>query len=125
MHVLGVWTGEATSVALLAPPGQPALPAFAPWEAYLDLHQKSGRRAFLRVGRQAVSWGDGLLLGSNDWSSTGRSLDAVRSGCQIGDLNLELLAAILAAPGRYIIQVPESPRRARAPSFTPPTSRIT
>ncbi|MEO5726115.1 MAG: hypothetical protein ABI134_29870, partial [Byssovorax sp.] len=34
--------------------GQAALPSFAPYEAYVDVHTRSGRRAFLRIGRQRV-----------------------------------------------------------------------
>ena len=82
-------------------PSEPSLPSFAPYEAYLDVHTQGGRRVFLRVGRQKVSWGDGRLLGANDWSSTGRSLDAARFGFQVGDFDVELLASMLAAPGRY------------------------
>ncbi|MFT3766763.1 MAG: alginate export family protein [Minicystis sp.] len=93
-----VW--GSTAAAVLGP-GQPQVPVFAPYEAYLDVHTRSGRRVFLRVGRQAVSWGDGRLLGSNDWSATGRSLDAARFGFQAGDFDVELLASMLATPGRY------------------------
>jgi hypothetical protein len=81
----------------VAPPGA----GVAPWEAYLDLHSRSGRPMFLRIGRQAVQWGDGRLVSSNDWSATGRSLDAARFGVELGDFDLEALAALLgyAAPG--------------------------
>ncbi len=85
----------------LVAPSEPSLPSFAPYETYLDVHTQAGRRVFLRVGRQKVSWGDGRLLGANDWSSTGRSLDAARFGFQVGDFDVELLASMLAAPGRY------------------------
>jgi hypothetical protein len=89
-----------TGVGLVAP-GEHGLPAFAPYEAYLDVHTRSGRKVFFRLGRQAVTWGDGRLLGANDWSATGRSLDAARFGFQAGDVDVELLAAMLATPGRY------------------------
>ena len=79
--------------------GQPALPSFAPHEAYIDVHTRSGRRAFLRLGRQRVTWGDGRLVGANDWSLTGRSLDAARLGVQIGDVDVEAMGVLLAAPG--------------------------
>jgi hypothetical protein len=88
-------------IGLLAAPGQPTAPVFAPYEAYLDAHTRSGRRVFFRVGRQAVTWGDGRLLGANDWSYTGRSLDAARFGFQVGDFDIEMLGALLAMPGRY------------------------
>ena len=79
--------------------GQPALPSFAPYEAYVDVHTRAGRRVFLRIGRQRVVWGDGRLVGANDWSLTGRSLDAARFGVQLGDVDLEAMAVLLAAPG--------------------------
>lgn len=82
-------------------PSEPGLPSFAPHEAYLDLHTRAGRPVFLRVGRQKVSWGDGRLLGADEWSPTGRSLDAARCGFQLGDLDFEMLASMLAPPGRY------------------------
>jgi hypothetical protein len=85
--------------ALLTGGGQAALPSFAPHEAYVDVHTRSGRRAFLRIGRQRVIWGDGRLVGANDWSLTGRSLDAARFGAQVGDVDLEAMAVLLAAPG--------------------------
>lgn len=84
--------------AALVGPGQPALPSFAPYEAYADVHSRSGKRNFLRLGRQKVSWGDGRLVGADDWSPTGRSLDAGRVGLQLGDVDVEGLAALLAAP---------------------------
>lgn len=79
--------------------GQATLPSFAPLEAYIDVHTRSGRRAFLRLGRQRVTWGDGRLVGANDWSLTGRSLDAARFGVQVGDVDVEAMAVLLAAPG--------------------------
>ena len=93
-----VWgAGDGALVA----PGEPSTPVIAPYEAYLDVHTRSGRRIFFRVGRQAVTWGDGRLIGANDWSVTGRSLDAARFGFQAGDFDVEAMAAMLAAPGRY------------------------
>jgi hypothetical protein len=95
-----VW-GDSGVTQLIAP-GEPVPPAFAPHEAYLDLHTRAGRRVFFRIGRQAVTWGDGRLIGENDWSITGRSLDAGRFGFQAGDFDVEMLAAMLATPGRYL-----------------------
>lgn len=80
-------------------PGGPTLPSLAPYEAHVDVHTRSGRRAFLRLGRQKVAWGDGRLVGANDWSATGRSLDAARFGVQVGDFDIEAMAVLLAAPG--------------------------
>ena len=78
----------------LAPPGA----GFAPYEAYIDLHARSGRAMFLRIGRQAVQWGDGRLIGSNDFTATGRSLDAARAGVEAGDFDFEGMAALLQTP---------------------------
>jgi hypothetical protein len=94
-----VW-GDTGSGALIAP-GEPSPPVIAPYEAYLDVHTRSGRRVFFRAGRQAVTWGDGRLIGHNDWSATGRSLDAARFGIEIGDVDIETMAVLLATPGRY------------------------
>ncbi|HVY48909.1 MAG TPA: alginate export family protein [Minicystis sp.] len=88
-----------TTETAFAGPGEPALPSFAPLEAYLDLHTRSGRRVFFRVGRQRVQWGDGWLVGEDEWSPTARALDAARFGMQLGDLDVETMAALLAAPG--------------------------
>ena len=93
-------------------PGQPTLPSIAPYEAYADAHTRTGRRAFVRIGRQRVSWGDGRLVGANDWSHTGRSLDALRGGLQLGDVDLEAMAVLLAAPGA----MPPSVVGSRAPA---------
>jgi hypothetical protein len=65
------------------------------YEAWGEAHTSSARPAFVRIGRQPVSWGEGRLLGSADWSPTGRSLDAVRGGLPIGEGSFELLAASL------------------------------
>lgn len=98
--------------ASLTGPGEAQLPSTAPYEAYLDLHTRTGRRAFLRLGRQRVVWGDGRLIGESDWSFTPRSLDAVRAGLQLGDIDLEVMAALLAAPGA----APPSAAGTRAPT---------
>lgn len=71
------------------------------YEAYLEAHTSSARPSWVRVGRQAVSWGEGRLLGAADWSPTGRSLDALRARLSIGPLGVEGLGAILASPTPY------------------------
>jgi len=71
---------------------------FAPYEAYLDVHARSGRPMFLRLGRQAVQWGDGRLIGTNDFTATGRVLDAARFGVEVGDFDIEAMAALLGYP---------------------------
>ncbi|MFO0758601.1 MAG: alginate export family protein [Byssovorax sp.] len=89
--------GDASSA--FVGPGEPKLPSLQPFEAYIDLHARSGRKMFLRLGRQRVRWGDGRLVGDNDWSFTGRSLDAARFGIEVADIDIEVMAAMLAAPG--------------------------
>jgi hypothetical protein len=79
-------------------PGEPTLPSLEPYEAYIDVHTRAGRRVFLRLGRQKVAWGDGRLIGEDDWSATGRSLDAARFGVQVGDFDIEAMAVLLIAP---------------------------
>lgn len=85
---------KPAGAAAVAPPG----PGFAPYEAYIDLHARTGRPMFLRVGRQAVQWGDGRLIGSNDFTATGRALDAARFGVELGDFDIEAMAALLGFP---------------------------
>jgi hypothetical protein len=46
------------------------------YEAWVDAHTESARPSFVRAGRQAITWGEGRLLGAAEWSTTGRSLDA-------------------------------------------------
>lgn len=66
------------------------------YEAYLEVHTASPTRpSFVRVGRQAVTWGGGLLLGAADWSPVGRTLDAVRVRGVLGAVEGEVLAAML------------------------------
>jgi hypothetical protein len=75
-------------------------------EAYLDVHSRSGRPMFLRVGRQRVVWGDGRLLGESDWGPTPRTLDAARFGFQVGDFDIELMGALLSPPFAQTIAGP-------------------
>ena len=73
--------------------------SFGPYEAYLDAHSGTGARAsFVRVGRQAVQWGEGRLIGISDWSPTGRSLDAIRAKWAPGHFDFEALAVLLESP---------------------------
>ena len=72
------------------------LAAFGAYEAFLEAHSSAARPSFLRVGRQAVVWGDGRLLGNADWSPTARTLDAARAHLSLGTWDFELLASILA-----------------------------
>jgi hypothetical protein len=72
---------------------------FEPYEAYLEARSSSSRPNTLRLGRQAVIWGEGRLIGNADFSPTGRSLDAARAHLGTGDFDFEALAAILEVPG--------------------------
>lgn len=79
--------------------GQPSsLAQTGAYEAWVDAHTASARPSFLRVGRQAVTWGEGRLLGASDASPTGRSLDAVRGRLVVGDWAFEALGASLSDP---------------------------
>jgi hypothetical protein len=88
----------STDAALIRGPAEPTLPSLAPFEAYIDVHS-ARRTIFLRLGRQRIAWGNGRLLGEDDWAPTARSLDAVRIGGLRGDVEIEAFAALLAAPG--------------------------
>jgi len=68
------------------------------FEAWGEAHTDAMRPSYVRVGRQAITWGEGRLLGESDWSPAGRSLDAVRGRLVAGDGSFELLAAALTDP---------------------------
>jgi hypothetical protein len=68
------------------------------YEAWGEARTSAPRPAFLRIGRQPVTWGEGRLLGVADWSPTARSLDAARGVLPVGDGSFELLAATLSDP---------------------------
>lgn len=76
------------------PSGQPNGQTGA-YEAYIEMRTDAAHASFLRVGRQAVTWGEGRLLSDADWSPAGRSLDAVRARLALGDLDVEALGALL------------------------------
>lgn len=70
-----------------------------PYEAFVELRGSSSRPTYLRLGRQAVVWGEGRLIGNADFSPTGRALDAVRAHVAFGAFDVEALAAMLELPG--------------------------
>ena len=79
--------------------GSSASPSFTGlYEGWAEVRTSSARPAFLRIGRQAVTWGDGRLLSNADWSPVARTLDAVRGHASAGMFDFELLAAILEPP---------------------------
>lgn len=79
--------------------GTRGLGRFEPYEAFAEVHGTGSRPAYVRLGRQAVVWGEGRLIGSADFSPTGRALDAVRGHVAFGAFDVEALAAILEVPG--------------------------
>jgi hypothetical protein len=79
--------------------GQPGnLAQTGAYEAWFEAHTASAHPGFARLGRQAVTWGEGRLLGASDASPTGRSLDAVRGRLELGDWAFEALGASLSDP---------------------------
>jgi hypothetical protein len=61
------WGAIAPSATL--PGGQPP-GVFGAYEAYAELHTSAARPSFVRVGRQAVTWGEGRLVSAAlVWSS--------------------------------------------------------
>ena len=68
------------------------------YEAWCGAHTLGVQPSYIRVGRQPVSWGEGRLLGIDDWSPAGRSLDAVRGRLVVGDGAIEVLGAVLTDP---------------------------
>lgn len=71
---------------------------FEPYEAYAEMRSNGVRPNYLRLGRQAVVWGEGRLIGSADWAPVGRSLDAARAHFAVSNFDFEALAAILEVP---------------------------
>jgi hypothetical protein len=69
--------------------------SFGLYEAWGEARTTSARPAFVRVGRQAITWGDGRLLSNADWSPVARTLDAIRAHASPGLFDVELFAAIL------------------------------
>jgi hypothetical protein len=77
------------------------------YEAWVQASTRGALPSFVRLGPQAVTWGEGRLLGVSDASPTGRSLCALRGRWSFGDGALELLVAALQEP----------PSAALAPDF--------
>ena len=78
--------------------GARGLGRFEPYEAYAEMRSSGARPHYLRLGRQAVVWGEGRLVGKADFAPAGRSLDAVRGHLAFGNFDFEALAAILEVP---------------------------
>jgi len=86
---------------------------FMPYEAWMEVRTSvEDPWLWVRVGRQPVRWGDGRLIGDNDWSPRGNTYDAARAHFELGEVDLELLGALLAVPGLTTAQYPGGPNTA-------------
>jgi Alginate export len=73
---------------------------FAPYEGYLDVRSDiDDPWLWVRVGRQRVRWGDGRLIGDDDWGPRAAPFDAARMHFTAGDVDVEVMGAMLAFPG--------------------------
>ncbi|MDP9034846.1 MAG: alginate export family protein [Myxococcota bacterium] len=94
-----VWNVAAGTDAISGPSATAVTGAF---EAWGEAHSESIRPSFVRIGRQAVAWGEGRLLGTADWAPAGRTLDAVRVRAVTGEVAFEALAASLSTSGNSL-----------------------
>lgn len=78
--------------------GPQGIGRFGPYEAFIEMRGSSARPTYLKIGRQAMTWGEGRLLGTADFSPTGRSLDAIRAHTALGNFDFETFAALLESP---------------------------
>lgn len=74
---------------------------FGPYQAYIGIATPDDDdwQVDVRIGRQNVTWGDGRLIGGNDWTHRGSFLDAARLLLRFDDVEIEALGALLAVPG--------------------------
>lgn len=89
--------GGPSPTATLA--GMRGINRFEPWEAFAEVRSSGARPNYVRFGRQAVTWGEGRLIGSADFSPVGRSLDAIRAHLALGSFDFEALGVLLEVPG--------------------------
>jgi hypothetical protein len=77
------------------------LAVFEPYEAYIEVASEVERDPpfYARLGRQSFAWGDGRLIGRNDWQPRGGALDAARMVLRVDDVDLEAFGALLSLPG--------------------------
>ncbi len=95
-RVLGVLPGATEQVE------RPGVGSFEPHKAYLQVRSDEDNPMFeLRLGRQPIHWGDGRLVGANDWQPRGGALDAARAMFHFGDglVDIDLFGAMLVMPG--------------------------
>ena len=79
--------------------GDPGSASTGLYEGYLEAHEREHRQTYVRAGRQVVQWGEGRLVGAQDWSVRGRSLDSLRARADVGDrFHVDALGALLSAP---------------------------
>ena len=88
--------GSPAPTAILGQSG--GVGGIAAYEAYVEARTSSARPAFVRVGRQALTWGEGRLVSNADWSMAARTLDAIRGHASAGLWDFELFAAVLDSP---------------------------
>jgi len=62
-------------------------------EGFVDLRTTGAVPLTLRVGRQALAFGDERLVGAFAWSNVGRSFDGLRLTCESEQWRIDLLAA--------------------------------
>ncbi|HEX3346447.1 MAG TPA: alginate export family protein [Polyangiaceae bacterium] len=106
-----LWDLGAASDTLTGPT---PLAATGVYEAWGEAHTSGAHPSFLRVGRQAITWGEGRLLGASEWSPTGRTLDAARGRLVTGNWAFEALGAVLEDPW-----TPHSPFTSNVYGVTP------
>lgn len=64
--------------------GDPGAGQLSLFEGYLELRGRARADRFVRVGRQVIEWGEGRLIGAQDWSVRGRSFDSVHARLPLG-----------------------------------------
>jgi len=60
------------------------------YQGYVDYYPEGDERWRLRLGRQEIDLGDERLVGSFNWSNTGRAFDGLRASTRAGDARLDL-----------------------------------
>lgn len=75
-------------------------------QGYIELRAPFGS---VRLGRQEVSYGDERMIGALDWSSAGRSFDALRLHGRDGALELDVLGAMVRMPRTITLTSPGNP----------------
>ncbi len=81
-------------------PADPVVPRGATglYEGYVEIHTTSpDNPVYLRLGRQAITWGDGRLLGNADFSPVARTFDAARGHATYKAWDFEAFGAVLDA----------------------------